>query len=200
MRSILISVIVSLALLKALASGSVTTSSENEDYKIYNAVIEKTYVRPDIKRVVLDDQTEIYPYDRAKLNVVEEGERIRKAFATWAIRSDTVASYFARNKSPSRLQNRFALPVPTILLTRKEQYSLSHEDKERDYWSVFYKHYPDSTGVLALSRVGFSASMDQAFVYARNTCGSLCGVGEYYLLSKKNGAWRVEAVLRLWVS
>jgi hypothetical protein len=188
-------------LLLALASRSWAAQPEDEEYAVYNAVIQKRYVRPAIKRVVISDQTEIYPHDRTELNAVKETDSIRKAFAAWSIGPDTVASYFARNKVPSRLRNRFALSVPTVLLSHRRQRGIqSGRYSGRDYWGAFYEQYPDSTGILAFSRVGFSSAMDQAFVYVGNACGSLCGVGEYYLLSKKNGHWKVEAVFLLWVS
>jgi len=200
MRSILVSVFVSVILQGLLGSQLRAVPQGNEEYDVYSAVIGKIYVQPEIKRVVIDDQTEIYPHDRAKLNIAKETDSIMKAFAAWSIEPDTVASYFAANKAPSRLQNHFTLRVPDVLLTRKERYNLSHDPRRLDYWTIFYEHYPHSPGTLVLSRVGFNRTMDQAFVYVANSCGSLCGVGEYYLLSKKNGAWKVKAVFRLWVS
>lgn len=200
MRNVFVPVILCLTLLFALASRSWAALPEDEEYAVYNAVIQKRYVRPDIKRVVIADQTGIYPYDRTKLNAVKEAESIRKAFAAWSIKPDTVAGYFARNKVPSRLQNRFALSVPTVLLSRRQRNNQPRRYRGQDYWGAFYGQYPHSPGILAFSRVGFSRTMDQAFVYVDNTCGSLCGVGEYYLLSKKNGLWKVEAVFLLWVS
>ena len=200
MRTIRVSGVASLTILLALSLWSGASSPDKEECAVYSAVIQKIYVRPDIKRLVIDDQTEIYSYDRAKLNVAVETKSIRKAFAAWLIEEDTVENYFAANKAPSRLQNYFTFPVPTILLTRKERYDLLHDPRGLDYWTIFYERYPNSTGILTLSRVGFNRTMRQAFVYIANSCGSLCGGGEYYLLSKKNGAWKVQAVFRLWVS
>jgi hypothetical protein len=49
---------------------------------------------------------------------------------------------------------------------------------------------------LRLSRVAFSASGDQALMYASFRCGTLCGRGEYFLLERAaSGDWRIRGVL-----
>lgn len=172
----------------------------SEEFAVYNAVIRKTYTRPETRRVVVEDRTEIYPFDRAELNVKKQTASIMKAFAAWAIQKETVANYFAANKAPSHLEDHFDLPLPVVLFSSKDRYNLSRDRRALDFWTIFYERYPHSTGILAVSRVGFNSTKEQAFVYVRDACGSLCGGGSYYLLSKTSGRWRIAAVLQLWMS
>ena len=51
-----------------------------------------------------------------------------------------------------------------------------------------------------LSPVGFSADGRRALVYAEKLCGSLCGVGFYYLFEKRAGAWTLEGTSVAWIS
>jgi hypothetical protein len=56
--------------------------------------------------------------------------------------------------------------------------------------------YPNSTGVLSLSRVGVNSDNTQALMYVRQHCGSLCGHDVWVLLSKQqDGRWQVTRKL-----
>ncbi len=183
-----------LSLIPQLASGrdEGTIDPCPDEYLVYNAVIERTYIRPGIKRVVVDDRTP-FPYDSSKVDIPRETDWMMKGFAPVSIEPETVASYFAANRKPSRIHNHFTLSVPVILYDLEARDSFSRFVKNRDFWTAFYHRYPHSSGILALSRVGFNRTEEQALVYVRSSCGSLCGAGEYYLLSRKGGIWRVEA-------
>jgi hypothetical protein len=99
---------------------------ESEEFAVYNAVIQKAFIRPGTRQVVISDETEIDRFDRKKSNVAERTTSIMKAFAAWRIEPETVANYFAANKFSSRLQNQFTLSVPAVLLTQKEREKLSY--------------------------------------------------------------------------
>jgi hypothetical protein len=62
-----------------------------------------------------------------------------------------------------------------------------------EYWEAFYAAYPDSPGLIRLSRVGVDPSREQALVWVTHQCGGRCGTGSYLLLSKANGSWVVTA-------
>jgi hypothetical protein len=54
--------------------------------------------------------------------------------------------------------------------------------------------------VVRLSRVGFDADRTRALVYRGQMCGPLCGSGEYVLLEKRSGVWRIVDEAHLWIS
>ena len=53
---------------------------------------------------------------------------------------------------------------------------------------------------LALSRVGFNHDRTVALVATYFYCGPLCAEGEYVLVVKKRGLWRVQERMRTWIS
>jgi len=53
---------------------------------------------------------------------------------------------------------------------------------------------------MSLSRIGFNSSKTQALVYVANVCGGLCGTGEFYLLGKVDGKWKIQNELIVWIS
>jgi hypothetical protein len=82
----------------------------------------------------------------------------------------------------------------------RHKYIVMSENERREYfreghssWEAFDKKYPHSKGLIAFSRVGFNISKDQALVYVSQSCGSRCGTGKYYVLSKDGSGWRIRS-------
>ncbi len=67
-------------------------------------------------------------------------------------------------------------------------------------WAEFEIEYPESGGVVHLSRVGFGADGDKALVLMGFRCGDLCGAGGLYLLVKEEDGWKVQQELMVWMS
>jgi len=68
-------------------------------------------------------------------------------------------------------------------------------------WPRFYEKFPNSSGVLHLSRVGFSPDKNQAVFYIANHCGGLCGGDYFVIMEKKTGsAWKILQEVQLWIS
>lgn len=107
----------------------------------------------------------------------------------------TLDNYLAANKNskPLRVAN---LGINYVLVRNSDLPA----DEFGWFWTKFYKRYPNSSGILYFSDVGFNERHDQAFVYSARTCGGLCGSGEYVLLRKVNGKWEILKERELWVS
>lgn len=83
------------------------------------------------------------------------------------------------------------------ILNQKGLISSKWEDirkilQSKDGWSAFYKKYPNSGGVLSISRPSYSADGNTAYVYFKVSCGNLCGaswVGEF---TTQNGEWIIR--------
>ncbi len=62
----------------------------------------------------------------------------------------------------------------------------------------------DSSGrshdLLMLTRIGFSPSKTQAFVGVDFYCDALCGFGDYILLEKEAGEWKIQKIFMGWRS
>jgi hypothetical protein len=60
--------------------------------------------------------------------------------------------------------------------------------------------FPNNLGYFVVSRVGLNLNKTEALLYVDHFCGGLCGGGEYILMRKLDGEWRVVDHLRTWVS
>jgi hypothetical protein len=67
-----------------------------------------------------------------------------------------------------------------------------------EHWDAFFKRF--GTGMTHVSAIAFSTDNSWALLTVSHACGGLCGFGEFVLLQKTNGAWRVVAKEGAWVS
>ena len=85
-----------------------------------------------------------------------------------------------------------------ILVLDSEINILLSEDKANSDWSEFFQRYPNSTGILSFSRVGFSEKKTQAIIYIEKHCGFHCGSGSYLFLGNSKNGWKVNSIYRIW--
>lgn len=64
----------------------------------------------------------------------------------------------------------------------------------------FQTRFPNSSGYFVVSHVGLNLSKTEAIIYGEHICSGLCGGGDYFLLRKVNGVWRVVDRHVIWVS
>lgn len=76
--------------------------------------------------------------------------------------------------------------------------SLFSEEKANSDWSKFFQRYPNSTGILSFSRVGFSEQKTHAIVYIEKYCGFHCGTGSYLFLGNSKNGWKANSIFRIW--
>ena len=67
-------------------------------------------------------------------------------------------------------------------------------------WDDFYAKYPNSQGVLTLSRVGFNNAKDTAVLYAGNQSHWVAGEGNMVLMKKTAGRWTLQDEAMMWIS
>ena len=67
-------------------------------------------------------------------------------------------------------------------------------------WELFYGKYPDSSGIVTLSRVGFTPTGEDALVYLGNRRHWKSGTGYLVLLHKNGGEWGVVKSVAVWMS
>ena len=103
--------------------------------------------------------------------------------------------YLAKNRTPEPLKVS-NLGLNYVLVTNSDL----PDGKFDEFWTTFYQKFPNSSGIIFFSNVGFNEQHDQAFIYAGRSCGGLCGEGEYVLLRKVNGRWVIQQEVGLWVS
>ncbi|HUE43701.1 MAG TPA: hypothetical protein VMP12_09050 [Candidatus Sulfotelmatobacter sp.] len=53
---------------------------------------------------------------------------------------------------------------------------------------------------FVVSHVGLNLGKTEALLYVDHFCGGLCGSGDYFLMRKANGVWRIVDRLNAWVT
>ena len=166
----------------------------DESYAVYSAFIRAEY--KNYKLIVISDTAGGLP------TLWTEAE-IKERMPT--VEQETLKDLFAKKDSQQALAAKFDLEVKYVLAGGRELKDVflkgadSWDEMSRD-WERIYAKYPASTGILFFSVAGFNSTKTQALIYAGRMCGPLCGLGQYVLLEKKEGAWGVKDFMHLWAS
>lgn len=155
----------------------------SEQRRVYEAVIEQFYVAKGLRApIVIDDRT-LSP----TFNGLSGTPFVRAAEGIPKLSRETWASYEDANRSDEAFLVPMALSLPSVIDTTKITTTT---------WDEFFARYPSARGRLALSRVGFNDSGNQALVYVWHAYGNLGAEGRAFLLEKESGKWMVvQAVL-----
>jgi hypothetical protein len=111
--------------------------------------------------------------------------------AEFTTQFDTIFKSFEQaNSQSSLLQYHFAIAKPYKILSSAElEAAFRHPTIYHDGWEGFRQSFPDSSGYLIFSAVGFNPEKTIALVYVDYRCGGLCGSSRYYILEKHDGHW-----------
>jgi hypothetical protein len=102
------------------------------------------------------------------------------------------ANWVAAWHTPRAVPADLPLAVPYVLASFKAPAGT--------FWNAFYKKYPRSAGIIAVSNVGFDDTLTVALIYYEHTYGLLGGGGGYLLLRRDDRGWHIERVLGGWES
>jgi hypothetical protein len=171
-------------------SGSDTGVSD-EEYEIYSSVIKQIYVQPETKLLMIEERT--FRYDFASEN--DEPWREKKKGLT--IDESAAEDYEARNSQHWLLNKAsFKLPVKTNLITDLDLKAIFHGNWGELEWINYYRRFPDSSGFVMLSRIGFNTEHTQALLYLGSRCGPRCGDIHFLLLERVNATWTTKKEIR----
>jgi hypothetical protein len=101
-------------------------------------------------------------------------------------------SFEIANQKSMVLEQHFVLQKPYRVVTKvelDEAFRRPPQNGIQDAWEGFRETFPDSSGYLILSGVGFNTDRTLAVVYVEHRCGNLCGAAQYYILEKRNRRW-----------
>ena len=116
-----------------------------------------------------------------------------------ALKKATYEDFIDRNQQAVALKDYFKPGVPHVFLTEEERRAF-FDDPEQDGWAEFFEAYPQTGGIIGLSRVGFDPAGTQALVYQDFMGGYLYGSGYYILFEKEDGQWIERWRLMAWIS
>jgi hypothetical protein len=108
----------------------------------------------------------------------------------------TRISFLLANSLPTEIRADIRLPNGAeafVLSSGELDHMTRHEFQRR-----FPKNY--SYEYFSISQAGFNFNKTEAILYGNHHCAGLCGGGEYILLRKVNGVWRIVDRHGTWVS
>jgi hypothetical protein len=112
---------------------------------------------------------------------------------------DAIDDFIKKNRKSSALTDQFKLKATIVLITNSDVKRMFHDSIEGG-WDLFHTKYPNAISIHTLSRVGFNKDKTAALVYYTYSCGGLCGQGQYVLLGKHDGQWKIEKESMTWIS
>jgi len=166
---------------------------ELDEYLIYSTLIDTWYSKDTTKEVLIRDHTSIYQIGKPieiELAYLKEqmpslGNKIINDFKSKNLRSYSLASFINQRAKYS------------IISQKEIDYIFNHNP----HWDMYYDRYPNSGGILTLSRVGFNRQRNQAILHVANQWNRSTGAGICVLLTQqKGGSWKIEGQERLWHS
>ncbi len=178
---------------KQTAIINVTTNESDiipdSEYEVYSAVILSKNDPRSVKKIV------IYPltYNRTVCYNYECFQN----FKNYSLKNDSIEDYKNKNARAYKLENKFSIPQTVILISEEELNQIFQSEKG---WDAFNERYPDSSGIIQISRAGFNTNQTQAILYYSYQRGAVWGEGYLFFLTRDEGEWRVKEQVSLWVS
>ena len=155
----------------------------DDEYAVYSALIRTKYVTNSTKLVLVFAQTSANPDDGSPPD--------RDDLRLTPIAQSTIDAYKTKSKVVRVLKDEFDLPVRYTLIKKEEWDEMFRQDNFSG-WKNLYKRYPEATGIIRVSEIGFNLERTQALVYVEHGCSATCGQGGYALLSKEGDVWKVQ--------
>jgi hypothetical protein len=167
----------------------------DDDAAVYTALFVKLYEAAKGRPIVLSDQTALGVPPGMMANTTVEGPLTEKFLSR--LPNDARAEYEARNKQSLHFPSPCKLAPECVVANLAD---LAPYTKDAGAWRKFFKKYPNSPGIVVVSRIGFNAEHTEAVVYSGHSCGTLCGQGEFDHLMKQDGVWTVTDRTIVWIS
>ena len=181
-----------------LVSGTEKTEVSAEEYAVYSAYLSGIENSPNdgkaVKLIVINDHTTAIEGSCSRDNIAKYNQRITK---------DELRPLFenlqTRSKESVSLDRLFNIKHDYVLLDERT-FADFFRAKDLEGWEDFYKKYPDSSGYISLSRVGFNTTRTKAIIFRKQNCGPLCSSGDYILFEKIDGKWKDVGRFNCWIS
>ena len=167
---------------------------EADEYAVYAALFAEKGDDKQGTQIVLQDVTVVNDRFSGRL----DQRALEKLFGLPSIK-DAINDFVTKNRKSSVLTDQFKLSATIVLITDSDVKRLFHDSIDGG-WDLFHAKYPKATSINTLSRVGFNKDRTEALVYYTYSCGGLCGQGQYVLLRKRDGHWKIEKESMTWIS
>jgi hypothetical protein len=178
------------------SSGTQSPTSQDapdaDEYSVYAALLKEMFIRKETKQLVIKKLTTIDEFST-------EAPKQTNGFSS--LSQQAINDFKTKNKQAYELNDQFKLDVKINFIRSDELNKLFQtRNSQQDGWMIFNQQYPTAYAIITLSRVGFNKERNQALIFVAFGCGWLCGEGNYILLTKKDGMWKIEAKSMTWIS
>jgi len=106
--------------------------------------------------------------------------------------------FLSKNGNRIKLESKFENPVKFYLISRSEFVSYVNKGLNAGYESLYQK-YPDVSGTIEVSRVGYSTKNENALVIIDFHQNSETGIGYLVELKLEKGVWKILNVDMMWM-
>jgi len=113
------------------------------------------------------------------------------------LEEETLADFLEKNTQQHPVAPHLTLDGKLFCVTAEE---LKRFFQHRDGWERLRKLFPETSGLLEFSRVGFNSDLTQALVYMGQGFGPRAGSGDYWLFSRTAGEWVDVGKVRAWIA
>jgi len=120
------------------------------------------------------------------------------------LQGDTWDALMAANATPTDLSRIVSFSGRIVWLPEEDDFDETTDPapsggQDEAYDRLFRRH-PGAEEVLALSMPGISEDGTQALLYVESMSGCEAGSGDYYLLVREGGVWKIVARHMAWVA
>ena len=161
------------------------------EYAVWSALIDTALVTPRVKRVIVEVET--VPGDRRRAGGPFEQRSFTRQRDHSPLPAELLQAFARANAAPSRLNPaHFRARVHVQALGDAGRQKAPAPD-DHEAWSEMQDGgFPGSSGIVTLSRVGFTGDGRTALVFVSHYCGGLCAAETYYVLVLgPDNRWRV---------
>jgi hypothetical protein len=162
------------------------------DYQLYSLVLNELF--PNVESLVINQETRAVFHDSTYIQYVENNypEIDASVFADYALKNDTT----------NFLEDNFTVDSKKVTLVSNEE--LNHIFSEtgdiNKGWEEFYRRFPDSSGEITFTRIGYNTGKTLAMTELGNMYASLGGQGYLIFLKLENGTWKIDKIIPTWIS
>lgn len=179
------------------ARSEISQIVSDEEYKIYSVALKN----------LMSKRTEAAPVIKIKTNVDKDSKDFnmleRRGFGPFIekINHDARWDFLIKNEVSSTLENKFPKEISHTFITAEQLVKdFEYELDGMMNWELFREKYPKTDSIYTFSRAGFSKDGNEALVFVTFWCFSACGEGNYYIMKKENGEWKIVDDLMTWIS
>ena len=194
MRKYFLLMLVLLLILPSCKNADLDSSRAAAERDIYTFLLDDFFTSQDIQLIIIKDMTSIDKSSNSSVRVILN--YAREEFGS-AIEAATLTDFRITNIRKYDFNYDISIDGQYVFIGEQE---LTEIFDQENGWEQFYRAYPESSGLITFSRVGFNRQHNQALVYLGIQSDYLAGRGYLILLTKENDHWNIENITTSWIS